>query len=522
MVEKTLAIINTRVSTAEQLQNNSLKRQLDSTLAAAKRLGAAIPEEGRWSGSVSSKAGTNVNRKDLLEMLEYCKRNRGVKYAIFDEYDRFMRSGLEGPYFEVLFQQLGVKVWFASESDAFNGDDAMAKLMRSMSAFKAEGSNEERQRKSVSGHKKAVRDGRYTFQLKAGYVKGMEAGMPLPHPKHFAPLQRALRDILGGIYTPQEALQRLNASVFGKSHAPWRMDKFRTFLMDPFYAGIIEIKGQVNERNENGLHKPMITKDEHYQLVEILTGSSKKRGPRKHYNPEFPMSNQMLFTDCDNLAKFTGSKKSNGYKKKTTRYYWKYRCRGCGREYHRRDVHSAVKDTLDSIKYTGQQKDDLIQALSGVWQDKQSDTLEAIDSTNSKITELKKQKSELVIQLSASEAQYRHDYEEAIDEVKSQIATLEDDLKKFDSTDEDMAEFIEFGLDYSSELKNDWWQLTPEDRKKCQELFFPGGISFGKEHKVSTHNLTAIYRLAVNEKEPRRAQYSRMVEMAGIAPASEK
>jgi DNA invertase Pin-like site-specific DNA recombinase len=147
MSKKILAIANCRVSSIEQLLNNSLPRQELSVYAAAEKLGAEIVHV--WSGSVSSKAGTNVNRKDLEQMLDMCKKNKAIKYAIFDEYDRYMRSVNEGPYFEVLFQMQGVKVWYASESDAFNGNDAMAKFMRSMSAFKAEGSNEERQKKSI-------------------------------------------------------------------------------------------------------------------------------------------------------------------------------------------------------------------------------------------------------------------------------------------------------------------------------------------------------------------------------------
>lgn len=146
---KIYAIANCRVSSDEQLLSNSLARQEKSVFSAAARLNAEIIQV--WSGSVSSKAGTNVNRKDLMAMLETCKKNKSIKFAIFDEYDRFMRSVNEGPYFEVMFQQVGVKVWYASESDAFNGDDAMAKFMRTMSAYKAEGSNEERQRKSING-----------------------------------------------------------------------------------------------------------------------------------------------------------------------------------------------------------------------------------------------------------------------------------------------------------------------------------------------------------------------------------
>lgn len=303
------AIVNTRVSTAEQLSNNSLNRQQESVKKAAVRLGVIIPEDGKWSGSVSSKAGTNVRRKDLLAMLEYCKTHKDVKFAIFDEYDRYMRSVNEGPYFEVMFEQLGVKVWFADESESFNGDDAMAKFMRSMSAYRAEGSNEERQKKSIHGHEKAIREGRYTFHPKPGYTKGITEGIHIPHPITFKPLQKAFKEVISGIYTPSQALQRLNQSEFSKNHAAWKMDKFRSFASDPYYCGRLVMNSQVKATNEHGMHEAMLTKNEHDQLVTVFTGRTKHRGPKKQYNPDFLMNKIMLCEDCGGDIKFTGSKK---------------------------------------------------------------------------------------------------------------------------------------------------------------------------------------------------------------------
>jgi len=69
MNKQVLAITNCRVSSDEQLQNNSLKRQTDAVTTAAEKLGVQIPSDGRWSGSVSSKRGNNLNRKDIQEML---------------------------------------------------------------------------------------------------------------------------------------------------------------------------------------------------------------------------------------------------------------------------------------------------------------------------------------------------------------------------------------------------------------------------------------------------------------------
>src|SRR5581483_1533507 len=143
-VLKKLAIAACRVSTPEQRLSGSLNRQETSVLSTATELDVEIPKDGWWSGNVSSKAGTNTKRKDLKQMLEYCKKHRNVKYLIVDETDRFMRSVDELFYFEVCFREIGVKVWYASEPE-LNTDDLTAKLLKAVSVFKAEGSNVERQ-----------------------------------------------------------------------------------------------------------------------------------------------------------------------------------------------------------------------------------------------------------------------------------------------------------------------------------------------------------------------------------------
>ena len=88
---KPIAIALCRVSSLEQLDNNSLNRQRESVMRAADELGLTIPEDGWWSGSVSSKKGTNVTRKDLQEMLERCKKNKNSNtyntYLCYIKYD---------------------------------------------------------------------------------------------------------------------------------------------------------------------------------------------------------------------------------------------------------------------------------------------------------------------------------------------------------------------------------------------------------------------------------------------------
>ena len=233
------AVAFCRVSSVEQLLNGSLTRQQRMVLKSAEELEVNIPESYWWSGSVSSKRGTNLMRKDLKAALETCKKDRSIKYAIVDEPDRFMRSIDEAMYFEVVFRELGVTVWYASDPD-LNTGDMTAKLLKFVKYFQAEGSNEERQRKSIKGLTDAISIGKWPFQPKAGYKKGHVDGVPEIDPARGLVLQEAMLSILEYRSTPTDALKDLNQSDFTKGRAKYKMDKFRAICTDSFYAGIVE------------------------------------------------------------------------------------------------------------------------------------------------------------------------------------------------------------------------------------------------------------------------------------------
>lgn len=315
MPKKLLAIALCRVSSLEQLESNSLSHQKDNVLRAADELGATIPEDGLWSGHVSSKKGVNYDRKDLKEMLEYCQKHPGVKYLIVQEVDRFMRSPDEQVYFQVKFMnEVGVKIWYADKPE-LNKDDIYAGLMRYMEGFRAAGSNDERQRESINGQTKALEEGRYPFSPKPGYIRGAEVGIQELHPIKGPILRTALVKIATRKTTPTQALVQLNKSDFIIGHSLYKMDKFRKIITDPFYAGIVEIKKQVNVRNENGLHEALISKEHHYELISVIDSKKKTQsGPRKNGNPKYPVSNLVSSSECTDKTngRFVGYDHGNG------------------------------------------------------------------------------------------------------------------------------------------------------------------------------------------------------------------
>ncbi len=512
---KIKAIANCRVSTAEQKQSNSLNRQQSSVMRASQELDAEIIKE--WSGDVSSKAGTNVKRRDIREMLDFCRKNRAVKYLIVDEPDRFMRSVDEAFHFEVEFRMVGVKVWYASDPE-LNTDDMTAKLMKFMKYFAAESSNEERQRKSVTGHRAAVKEGRYTFPPLPGYMHSDKPGVHVFHPIQGVPFQQALKSIANRMATPSEALKQLNKTEFiSNGRTPMKIDKFVKFIVNPYYCGIIVVGKQVNARCENGLHTPMISKEEHDSIVEVINGRKIRSFRKLQYNPNFPM-NKLLIHDCQPGAKFTGSNQGNGNGK----FYPKYRCRKCGKQYHRQDVHKAITNILLQVNYQNAQQKDFMRALATVWNKKQQDNIRSLKTLQRQRESLEIELSGLYRELAKVTSEFKDGIQAEIRKIQLEISELSKQIADSNKLQGDLVEFVKFGLEYSNRLKTDWWELNQDERTLCQQLLFPDGIIFNSNKKVSTNSICTLYRLTPNKKDLRITRKSLLVELEGIAPSSMK
>ncbi len=515
MPKQVLAIALCRVSTAEQLENNSLNRQRDAVLKAAEQLSVTIPDDGWWSGSVSSKRGTNVNRKDLQEMIDRCKKEKRIKYVIVDEPDRFMRSIDEAAYFEVTFRQLGVTVWYASDPELNKGDLA-SKLLKFTKYLSAEGSNEERQNKSISGQTKALLEGRYPFSPKPGYKRGYERGIQEKRQPHADILRNCFFDILARKVTPTQALIEFNKSEFftgGK--APYKMDKFRKIATDPFYAGIVEIDVQVKVRNENGLHEPLITKDQHYELVRIMNDKHKnQKGPHKNGNPKYPLSNLVTHEPCQNhrIGRVVGYDHGNGRSK--TLVYEKYRCRACAIYVTRQQLHDEVKGLFKQAEITQAGLRNLKVALDKVWLLKEGQAEQEAHRINHKIKALQDGIANQVEAVTdPANVTIKGEILSSIANKKSEIEDLESDLELVhEKVEADKDRFLDFAFDFIGNMGDRFLELPLGSRMRCKQLLFPGGIYLGADKKVYTTEMSILYRLAAKKKDAEASDNSHLVQ----------
>lgn len=519
MATKALAIALCRVSSTEQLENNSLNRQRDAVLRAAEDLDVLIPsKEYWWSGSVSSKRGTNVNRKDLQEMIDRCKKEKRIKYVIVDEPDRFMRSIDEAAYFEVTFRQLGVTVWYASDPELNKGDLA-SKLLKFTKYLSAEGSNEERQHKSIAGQTKALMEGRYPFSPKPGYKRGYERAVQEVHPIRGPILRNTLISIVTRRVTPTQALIEFNKTDFTRDHCQYKMDKFRHILTDPFYAGIVEIDKQVKVRNENGLHEALITKDQHLELVRIMNGKKKTQsGPRKNGNPKYPLSNEVRCDLClkKRNGRIVGLDLTNG--RPNSKVYEKYRCRGCHRHITRQELHAQVEQRFRENRMTDEGLEDFLDALNTVWDRQEGLAQQEVNRIKHKIVSLNTSIQEQVEAVTdPTNASIKQDILNVIAKRKVELGELEEQLEKMSrDADTDKERFLRFAIDFVESMGSRFFELTPENRSRCKQLVFPAGFYINANKKVYTTEISPLYRLAGIKKAPRLASEALLVRVVGL------
>lgn len=519
MSSKDKALALCRVSSVEQLANNSLNRQRESVARCANELNVEIPKDGWWSGSVSSKRGTNVTRKDLIEILERCKRDKHIKYLIVDEPDRFMRSVDEAAYFEVSLGMLGVRVWYASDPE-LNTQSLQAKLLKFTKFFSAEGSNDERQRKSINGQVKAMQEGRYTFHPKAGYCKklGNRAGVHVVHPTGRI-LQSILVELSENRLTPTQALVKLNRSEFTKNHLLYKMDKFRKIATDPYYAGILEMDKQVKVRNEYGLHEPILTKEQHLILVDLFERKKKNQtGPRKNGNPKYPLNNLVTHSSCSNkkYGRFVGIDLNNG--KNKNRIYEKYRCRACRKCISRTVLHEKVTDCFQQNVITQKNKSRLIDALREAWSQDELEVKNRILSLSNKKQSLERSLEQKI------DAVVNPKYEHLSDRLMDSITTLEAEIREIDTQiavlrnnkENDWDDFLAFAFDFIDKTGKfflDSSVVSQENRLRCKQIIIPAGFCIDDNENVYTPEVSIIYRLAGNKKDAGASQKSLMVRV---------
>ncbi|MBR3180759.1 recombinase family protein [Candidatus Saccharibacteria bacterium] len=494
--KKEKAIALCRVSTDEQLKNNSLNRQNEAVMMTAERHNLEIVRT--WSGSASSKSGKNLERKDLKEMMDYCRRNKQIRYVIVDEPDRFMRSVHEAGWYFTELDKLNIKVLFSDEK--MNNGDVLSKLLIEVGLITGEMSNEERAKKTKAGHEKAIRDGRYPFVPPLGYMRGKIKGVHEIDPIVGPLLKAQLIRIANGLASPTIALQDYNHSVelAGLKKAPLKMDKWRLICTNPFYCGIIEVHKIVDASNPNGLHQKLITKEQREKIVEAFDGKSKnQKGPNTSGNPLYPFNQMITHVGCPcNKSKydtFVGVTVKNNQGKE----YEKYRCRGCYMYISREEMREKIEAIVASMELTKDGEKALHESLTKVFDLEEGDFESKSIKLRSQRAAAKKEADRLFdCYLAEQPGPMKDSIKCRFEEISRRIKMYDKKIDELGNSDAlELRKFCAFAISFVSNLARNILELSPAKMQLCKQLLFPDGFYIDENKNVYTPKISPLYRL---------------------------
>ena len=501
---KVKSIALCRVSTVKQSEEgSSLEAQEQRVYDAALHFNAPIVKF--WSLARSSRKGKNYQRKDLVEMLAFAKADKAVKYVIVDEPDRFMRDLEMYYHWKVKFrEEAGAKLVYAKKPHLAEDTSMVATMEEMIDVFRGEADNQGRIDKTTSNMKSKVAAGYYPSNPKTGYQKTETAGLHTPKEPEWSILQSGFLQVLDGV-SIKEAVAGINAAGFReKSGRLLDTHRFKLILNDPFYAGMVKMSDW--PINPNGLHKAMITPEQHEQLKKIV--KNVVHTPHKQYNPEFPLAKIMTCKEC--VEEGAKNPKLSGYINHNGQgnYYKRYKCRGCKKNYTRQEeVHGLLSDVFASLRLAEDKVKDFLAGLRQVWEQEQATSFNQAKTLQTRLESLTHDKENVVMkQIRGTISDERADI--AITVLDKDIADTEQLIEAAKNIEQDFIEFVEFAIDTAENFRERFWELEQEDQVMCKQLLFPDGFSLSRDKKVYTPTISEFYLCINAEKSHRNDSFS--------------
>ena len=487
------AVIYTRVSSNEQVKGTSLEDQEKKCREYCGEKSFEVLKVFREEGESAKTA----DRTEFLRALEFCRKNKGkVDFFVVVKVDRFARNTEDHFSVRKILLDYGVTLHSVTEPI---GNDPVQKLLETVLAGAAEFDNAIRSQRSVDGMIARVRQGITPWKPPLGYLsnKSKMKGEKKSEPdnidpdlfpiiqrvlKRFARQEIAFADV--GTHLDQAGFEQIR----GRQTTKQMVDKILGQYLR-FYAGIIDNPWVEGEEIE-GLHKPMITKDEMYRIIAIREGKRFKKQPPKTFNPLFPLKKSILCGTCQRYLTASPSKGNGGV-------YGYYHCFNKECEMRNRTIAK-----LDVEK-------EFVQLLGTI-----QPTMKHLQLLKETVIDLWEEKRKRIFEMREDGSYSKQDFGERRAEIDNQIAAKRISMNESNIDELDVAAAITYATHFVEKLDRQWVDLKPELKLRFQKLIFPEGILYFKGQGFQTTRLSLILQL----KETARDEQSLLVTPRGIEP----
>ncbi len=490
-------IIYTRVSSDEQVKGTSLEFQEKLCRQYCEQQGMEVLALFREEGE-SAKNLNMRNRKKFLEALEFCRKNKkNVQAFVVFRIDRFARNTEDHFAVRKILMDYGVSLYSVSEPI---GNKPAEKFIETVLAGAAEYENALRKQRCSDGMLAKINQGLFPWRAPLGYKclnfskRGEKKTEPDPPDERTFPLiQQALKEYARGIYSATEMARVLDErglkDIRGRKTTLQIIDRIIGKYLK-FYAGIIH--NPFTGEDVEGLHKPMITREEMHQIQLVRSGKSRMSVKRLRYNPEFPLRRFILCGSCK--KPLTGSAPRG----KGGRYCY-YHCQNKNCDKYGKSIPKKQLETdfLQYLQKITPSEDFLLmlkESVMDVWKE-QKHSVAAQKQTQQKRLSLLQDKRKRIFEMREEGSYTKEEFIERKQEVEEELISLKISLNEFETGTFKLENALNFAIDSVRNLEKKWFTLRPTLRFRFHKLLFPEGIFYKNNSTYGTPQLGAILKL---------------------------
>lgn len=481
------AVIYTRVSSEDQIENTSLESQERICREYCKKMGYDVAR-------VFSDRGESAKTSDrpaFLEMIRYATSTPCIESAIVYKLDRFARNQFDTAIFIRALATKGVSLRSATEQIT---DGMEGKIMRGVLALLAEIDNDIRADRSKASMRSLIEKGYWVHQAPLGYVVARDPqGNPIlkPDPITGPPIRAAFEQIafgeVGTVFTTKKLAQINVVTKYGKRVGVSSLHKI---LRRPIYAGRI-ISKLAGHRVIKAAFQPLVSESIFDRVQAILSGRGRIEKPYERQRDDLPLRQLIACGKCGRLLTASISRGHGG----KYAYYHCFNKECDGLRIRAETLHSDYEKLLESVTGLTHGRFRLFREIVlDQWKKRLEQSAAEKVCADSLVKHLEGQQARLLDKLLSGVIS------DEIYKVKANALQVEMAIAKSSHHDADLDQIdIEGTLDMAENLcsnaKRLWQGMDAMGKWKFQKVLFPQGLAYDPATGFRTSSGPCVFGL---------------------------
>jgi len=292
---KEKAVLFLRVSSKGQEDNYSLDAQEKLAKKYVEDHNFQVVKIWRYAET----AWKEEKREKFSEMLEYVKKNKGIKHIVFDILDRMTRNDMDKLRVKDLIHNYNKTIHFTRTNKIYNRDSSPDdEFVMDIEVAVAKKMSNDISRKTKMGLQEKAEEGIYPGNAPTGYLNKQVNGRNtiVVDPINAPLIKKLFEKFASGIYSTEMITEELYLDGLRHKTKKTKLSKSTIYriIRQPLYYGEFKWKGKMYK----GSYEPLISKELWETANEKLTDNARPH-KTKH---EFAFSNLLICDDCNCLV----------------------------------------------------------------------------------------------------------------------------------------------------------------------------------------------------------------------------